>query len=257
MAAGERVKESSPASFRTFGAATAVTENAGGEVESCDWGRSWQPEIGMEHASRGRRSGNKGVGARWRGRFRIFSARHCSRTKVSHAENSGMTMLFFLWRLLRCRRGILSQARERQHEGLGGLGDSFTRSGVVRHACRHRVTAPRPAAGQARRFLFWGILSHAQERRHEEVFGLGDSFTCSGAAARGEVVWGDYFAVLWRTLSPFVLRVVAGACVGRWTGQPRMPPRERQHEGFDFFGLGNSFTPTGETRRVLMRVLFF
>ena len=58
-------------------------------------GRSWQPEIGMEHASRGRRSGNKGVGARWRGRFRIFSARHCSRTKVSHAENSGMTMLFF------------------------------------------------------------------------------------------------------------------------------------------------------------------
>ena len=71
-------------------------------------GRSWQPEIGMEHASRGRRSGNKGVGARWRGRFRIFSARHCSRTKVSHAENSGMTMLFFSWRLLRCRRGILS-----------------------------------------------------------------------------------------------------------------------------------------------------
>ena len=58
-------------------------------------GRSWQPEIGMEHASRGRRSGNKGVGARSRGRFRIFSARHCSRTKVSHAENSGMTMLFF------------------------------------------------------------------------------------------------------------------------------------------------------------------
>ena len=58
-------------------------------------GRSWQPEIGMVHASRGRRSGNKGVGARWRGRFRIFSARHCSRTKVSHAENSGMTMLFF------------------------------------------------------------------------------------------------------------------------------------------------------------------
>ena len=84
---------------------------AGGEVESCE-GRSWQPEIGMEHASRGRRSGNKGVGARWRGRFRIFSARHCSRTKVSHAENSGMTMLFFSWRLLRCRRGILSHPQE-------------------------------------------------------------------------------------------------------------------------------------------------
>ena len=69
-------------------------------------GRSWQPEIGMEHASRGRRSGNKGVGARWRGRFRIFSARHRSRTKVSHAENSGMTMVFFLWRLLRCRGDV-------------------------------------------------------------------------------------------------------------------------------------------------------
>ena len=32
-------------------------------------------------------------------------------------------------------------------------------------------------------------------------------------------------------LLPFVLRVVAGACVGRGSGQPRMPPRERQHEG--------------------------
>ena len=60
-------------------------------------GRSWQPEIGMEHASRGRRSGNKGVGARWRGRFRIFSARHRSRTKVSHAENSGMTTVVFFF----------------------------------------------------------------------------------------------------------------------------------------------------------------
>ena len=29
----------------------------------------------------------------------------------------------------------------------------------------------------------------------------------------------------------FVLKAVAGACVGRWTGQPRMPPQERQHEG--------------------------
>ena len=112
-------------------------------------GRSWQPEIGMEHASRGRRSGNKGVGARWRGRFRIFSARHCSRTKVSHAENSGMTMLFFLWRLLRCRRGILSQARERP--------------------------ATHAAAGAAARGVRgdWGIVSHALERWHERVRGGG------------------------------------------------------------------------------------
>ena len=116
-------------------------------------GRSWQPEIGMEHASRGRRSGNKGVGARWRGRFRIFSERHCSRTKVSHAENSGMTMLFFSWRLLRCRRGILSHARE--------------------WSDTHAATECQTTRG----VLVWGILSHArewscgavppQERRHE------------------------------------------------------------------------------------------
>ena len=68
------------------------------------------------------------------------------------------------------------------------------------------------------------------ERRHEEVFGLGDSFAVG-------------------------LGAVAGACVGRWTGQPRMPPRERQHEGLGerqheglgerrhegVFGLGDSF----------------
>ena len=40
-------------------------------------------------------------------------------------------------------------------------------------------------------------------------------------------------------LLPFVLRVVAGACVGRGSGQPRMPPQERQHEGLG--GLGDSF----------------
>ena len=59
------------------------------------------------------------------------------------------------------------------------------------------------------------------ERQHE---GLGERQT-----ARQEVFGlGDSFAV--------GLGAVAGACVGRWTGQPRMPPRERQHEG-----LGDSF----------------
>ena len=42
------------------------------------------------------------------------------------------------------------------------------------------------------------------------------------------------FLFLWGALLLFVLRVVAGACVGRWTGQPRMPPRERLHEGVGF-----------------------
>ena len=70
-------------------------------------------------------------------------------------------------------------------------------TGVVRHACRHRVTA-------------------------RGVFVLGDSFT------RPEL--GNDIGLMGALLL-FVLRVVAGACVGRWTGQPRMPPRERQHEG--------------------------
>ena len=133
-------------------------------------GRSWQPEIGMEHASRGRRSGNKGVGARWRGRFRIFSARHCSRTKVSHAENSGMTMLFFLWRLLRCRREW-----EREHEG-----------GLIRCAGRPQewsfgAVPPQERWHEGGWFLFFlwrllrcrrGILSHARERTARGEFGF-------------------------------------------------------------------------------------
>ena len=64
----------------------------------------------------------------------------------------------------------------------------------------------------------------------------------AGAAARGVRGIGGLFHTLgsgstrgfdflfWGALLPFVLRVVAGACVGRWTGQPRMPPQERLHE---------------------------
>ena len=98
-----------------------------------------------------------------------------------------------------------------------------------------------------------------------DFFGLEDSFTRSGETARGSFWFGGIilrldweplqereceaelrgthsqaelgndtmlFLVLWGALSPFVLRVVAGACVGRGSGQPRMPPQERQHEGF-------------------------
>ena len=39
------MKESSPPSFQTFGAATAVTENAGGEVESCEGGGRGSPRL--------------------------------------------------------------------------------------------------------------------------------------------------------------------------------------------------------------------
>ena len=70
----------------------------------------------------------------------------------------------------------------------------------------------------------------------------GDSFTPSGEdGTRG------FDFLFWRTLLPFVLRVVAGACVGRRSGQPRMPPRERQHE--ELGGLGVSFRATCRLRR--------
>ena len=52
-------------------------------------------------------------------------------------------------------------------------GDSFTRPGVVRHACRLRRDG-------TRRFLVWRILSHALERLHEGVRG---GFAATGSDA--------------------------------------------------------------------------
>ena len=150
-------------------------------------GRSWQPEIGMEHASRGRRSGNKGVGARWRGRFRIFSARHCSRTKVSHAENSGMTMLFFSLAVAPMSEGDFFTCSGAAARGVRGLGDFFTRSGVdgtrglvFRATCRLRrgrhegvgfcfflegCSRCPPERHGDEEVLVWGIFLHALLRR--------------------------------------------------------------------------------------------
>ena len=64
--------------------------------------------------------------------------------------------------------------RERQHEGLGGdLGDSFAVGlGAVAGAwVDHRSGQTRmpPQSDGTRRFLVWGILSHARERRNEGV----------------------------------------------------------------------------------------
>ena len=173
-------------------------------------GRSWQPEIGMEHASRGRgrRSGNKGVGARWRGRFRIFSARHCSRTKVSHAENSGMTMVV--------------------------VGSGSTR-GVFRCAGRPRewscgAVPPREWMARGRLvFVFslegcsesgWGAVSHACRRGSGSTRGSGFSLVC---------------------LVPVVRAYVARACVGRWSGHSapcRHRVTARGLRRFGFFGGG-------------------
>ena len=110
-------------------------------------------------------------------------------------------------------------------EGVCG-GEGLT-TGVVRHACRHRVTARGVFVLGDSFAVGLGAVAGAcvdhrsgqtrmppQERRHEEVFVLGDSFAVG-------------------------LGVVAEACVGRGSGQPRMPPRERQHE--EVFVLGDSF----------------
>ena len=167
----------------THAAAGAAARGVRGRLKVAR-GRSWQPEIGMEHASRGRRSGNKGVGARWRGRFRIFSARHCSRTKVSHAENSGMTMLFFSWGLLRCRACVDHRSGHAApcHHGSGwheggwflfffgdcsGVGGMLTTGVVMR---RRATTGVDGTRGVGFCFFLWrllrcrrGILSQARE----------------------------------------------------------------------------------------------
>ena len=124
--------------------------------------------------------------------------------------------------------------QERRHEEVFGLGDSFAVGlGAVAGACvDHR-------SGQIRMPL--------QERRHEEIFGLEDCFT------RTEL--GNDIGLM-GALLPFVLRVVAGACVGRGSGQPRMPPRERQHEGLGDWGIlsqaqewSDTHAASGETAR--------
>ena len=147
-----------------------------------------------------------------------------------------------------------------RHRGGGALLPFVLR--VVAGACVGRGT------GQTR--------MPPQERLHEELGGLGDCFTCSGVVirrravsgetARGVLVFfGDCSGVgggLFHTrgawerhrggeaLLPFVLRAVAGACVGRWTGQPRMPPQERLHEGLGgYWGILSHARSLGTTQR--------
>ena len=94
------------------------------------------------------------------------------------------------------------------------LGDSFTRSGVV---MRRRATSGEMARGG---LVFVFSLEVAP-------VSVGDSFT------RSEL--GNDTGLM-GALLPFVLRVVAGACVGRGSGSTR---------GFNFFVLGDCFTCSG------------
>ena len=107
------------------------------------------------------------------------------------------------------------------------MSEGVLTTGVV---IRRRATTEWMARGGWFLFFLWrllrcrrGILSHPQERPATHA--------AAGAAARGALIF-----CFWGALLPFVLRVVAGACVGRRTGQPRMPPQERLHE--EFRGLG-------------------
>ena len=148
----------------------------------------------MEHASRGRRCGNEGVEARLRGRFRIFSARHRSRIEAAprgkFRNDGGLGVVAvcsegccggMCWPVDRPATHAAAGAAARGVRG--GLGDYFAVGlGAVAGAwVDHR-------SGQTR--------MPPQERRHEEVFGLGDSFTPAGAAAREVRGMGGLFHML-------------------------------------------------------------
>ena len=120
------------------------------------------------------------IGMRWLGcccrlSGRLHEIREWSDTMPARG---GAWFLFFLWRLLRCRRGILSHAQERRHEEVFGLGDCFAVGLGSAGACSSQHHSP---GGCCRRERWppacrrsgstgvrgdWGIVSHAQERWH-------------------------------------------------------------------------------------------
>ena len=138
-------------------------------------------------------------------------------------------------------------------EGVFGLGDFFTCSGAaargVRGGLRDCFTRSgalirrRRAAGETRRGLMrvlflrfcggrcCGWIEGGCEREEECEAEL------RGTHSQAEL--GNDIGLM-GALLPFVLRVVAGACVGRGSGQPTACRRvERQHEGLG--GIGGFF----------------
>ena len=158
---------------------------------------------------------------------------------------------FCVWTESRCRSMCWPVDRPATHAAAGAaargalifcFGDSFAVGlGAVAGACVGR------GSGSTRGFDFFclgGFFCVWTESRCRSMCWPVDrpaTHAAAGAAARGALIFcfGDSFAV--------GLRAVAGACVGRGSGQPRMPPQERQHEGF--WGLGDCFTRSGAAAR--------
>ena len=98
----------------------------------------------------------------------------------------------------------------------GGCGSGSLTTGVVRHACRHRVTA------RGVLFLWFGVGGFNPLRGADAGASIRRRHAAGAtrprpAAGQARINALFVFVVLWGALLPFVLRVVAGACVGRWT----------------------------------------
>ena len=117
--------------------------------------------------------------------------------------------------LIFCFGGLFHTLGSGWHERVRGGGFNPLRGATTGVVMRRRATSGEMARGGLV-FVFSLEVAPVSE---------GDSFT------RSEL--GNDIGLMGALLL-FVLRVVAGACVGRGSGQPRMPPRERQHEGVGF-----------------------
>ena len=173
-------------------------------------------------------------------------ARHACRRWTGSTRNFN----FLVW-------GILSHAQERLHEEFRFLrrccGWTESRRGSMCWPVDRPDThaAGGPAARGILIFLVWGIISHAQKQLHEEFRFLrrccGWTEICRGSmcwpadrpdthAAGGPAARGILIFLVWGILSH--ARERPHTAYRRWTGNTR---------GFDFFGLGDSFTRSGVT----------